>query len=198
MTSVEIELPEEFFERVGWRRYGKPWGRWKYEAQVAAVTPQGRKHPGVPDDNPRNFPKPSRASSPHSGGKDFLPGQAYNCQAVVDSAHQVIVAARATTPPGKQQVSGDDGGDHRQRRCSSQGIPPMLVFTGTSKTLDGALCVLGVHPVRRARSRARPRPGLYHSAPRVAYPDICLPDRMSTQVQPGGVGSAARLCGCKL
>ena len=31
---------------------------------------------------------------PAAGGKDFL--QAYNCQAVVDGAYQVIVAARAT------------------------------------------------------------------------------------------------------
>ncbi len=31
---------------------------------------------------------------PAPGGRDFL--QAYNCQAVVDSAHQVIVAAQAT------------------------------------------------------------------------------------------------------
>ena len=31
---------------------------------------------------------------PAPGGKDFL--QAHNCQAVVDSAHHVIVAVRAT------------------------------------------------------------------------------------------------------
>ena len=38
---------------------------------------------------------------PGPGGKDFL--QAYNCQAVVDSAHQVIVAACATNQTTDQQ-----------------------------------------------------------------------------------------------
>ncbi len=38
---------------------------------------------------------------PAPGGKDFL--QAYNCQAVVDSAHQVIVAARATNQTSDKQ-----------------------------------------------------------------------------------------------
>ena len=38
---------------------------------------------------------------PASGGKDFL--QAYNCQAVVDHEHQVIVAARATNLTSDKQ-----------------------------------------------------------------------------------------------
>ena len=40
---------------------------------------------------------------PAAGGKEFL--QAYNCQAAVDSAHQVIVAAQVTNrPSGKGQA----------------------------------------------------------------------------------------------
>ena len=38
---------------------------------------------------------------PGPGGRDFL--QAYNCQAVVDHAHQVIVAARATNQSSDKQ-----------------------------------------------------------------------------------------------
>ena len=42
----------------------------------------------------RNFTDAESRIMPGPGGRDFL--QAYNCQAVVDHAHQVIVAARAT------------------------------------------------------------------------------------------------------
>ena len=49
-------------------------------------------------------PIPSPASCA-PGGRDFIQG--YNCQAVVDSAHQVIVAARATNrPTDKAQAVG--------------------------------------------------------------------------------------------
>ena len=40
---------------------------------------------------------PESRIMPAPGGRDFIQG--YNCQAVVDSAHQVIVAARATNRP---------------------------------------------------------------------------------------------------
>ena len=49
----------------------------------------------MPEDKAqRNFTDPESRIMPASGGKDFL--QAYNCQAVVDHEHQVIVATRAT------------------------------------------------------------------------------------------------------
>ena len=73
------------------------------EAQAAAAQAEaeGRKHPGVPDDKAqRNFTDTESRIIPAPGGKDFL--QAYNCQAVVDSAHQVIVAAR---PPTRLRIS---------------------------------------------------------------------------------------------
>ena len=74
------------------------------EAQAAAeqAEAEGRKHPGVPDDKAqRNFTDTESRIIPAPGGKDFL--QAYNCQAVVDSAHQVIVAARATNQTSDKQ-----------------------------------------------------------------------------------------------
>ena len=46
------------------------------------------------DKTQRNFTDPDSRIMPGPGGRDFQ--QSYNCQAVVDSAHQVIVAARAT------------------------------------------------------------------------------------------------------
>ena len=57
---------------------------------------------GCPTTRPtRNFTDTESRIIPAPGGKDFL--QAYNCQAVVDSAHQVIVAARG--PPTRLRIS---------------------------------------------------------------------------------------------
>ena len=99
-TSVEMSCRRSWpFESVGWRRYGKPWRRWKPRRRRLPnrPRPEGGKHPGVPDDKAqRNFTDTESRIIPAPGGKDFL--QAYNCQAVVDSAHQVIVAARAHQP----------------------------------------------------------------------------------------------------
>jgi len=68
----------------------------KREAEVAAAA--GKKHTGVPDDKAqRNFTDPESRIMPASGGKHFI--QAYNAQAAVDSAHQVIVAAEVTNKP---------------------------------------------------------------------------------------------------
>ena len=73
------------------------------EAQLAGeVAAVGKGHSGVPDDKAqRNFTDPESRIMPAPGGRDFL--QAYNCQAVVDSAHQVIVAAQATNQTSDKQ-----------------------------------------------------------------------------------------------
>ncbi len=74
------------------------------EAEAAAeqAEAEGKEHPGVPDDKAqRNFTDAESRIMPGTGGRDFL--QAYNCQAVVDHAHQVIVAARATNQTSDQQ-----------------------------------------------------------------------------------------------
>ena len=56
----------------------------------------------VPDDKAqRNFTDAQSRIMPGPGGRNFLQG--YNCQVVVDSAHQVIVAARATNVPSDKQ-----------------------------------------------------------------------------------------------
>ena len=61
------------------------------EAEAAAAEQaegKGRNPSGVPADKAqRNFTDPESRIMPAPGGRDFIQG--YNCQAVVDSAHQV-------------------------------------------------------------------------------------------------------------
>ena len=74
------------------------------EAQAAAqeADAAGREHSGVPEDKAqRNFTDAEPRIMPGPGGRNFL--QAYNCQAVVDHKHQVIVAARATNQASDKQ-----------------------------------------------------------------------------------------------
>ena len=74
------------------------------EAEAAAdhAEVEGGDHPGVPDDSvQRNFTDAESRIMPAPGGREFV--QAYNCQAVVDSANQVIVAARATNQTSDKQ-----------------------------------------------------------------------------------------------
>ena len=74
----------------------------KREAEVAALS--NKKHTGVPDDKAqRNFTDPESRIMPAPGGKHFI--QAYNAQAAVDSAHQVIVAAEVTNKPADRGQS---------------------------------------------------------------------------------------------
>jgi len=69
------------------------------EEEVAATTTKkNKKHTGLPYDKAqRNFTDPESRIMPAAGGKHFI--QAYNAQAAVDSAHQVIVAAEVTNKP---------------------------------------------------------------------------------------------------
>ncbi len=99
------ELPEELaFRERRLEKIREAMAALEAEAQAAAeqAEAEGGKHPGVPDDKAqRNFTDTESRIIPAPGGKDFL--QAYNCQAVVDSAHQVIVAARATNQTSDKQ-----------------------------------------------------------------------------------------------
>ena len=89
------------FGRDGWRRYGRPWRRWKPRPR-RRLRRKARSIPGCPRTRLNaTSPTPSPAFMPAPGGRDFL--QAYNCQAVVDHAHQVIVAARATNQSSDKQ-----------------------------------------------------------------------------------------------
>ena len=95
------ELPEELAFRKGrLRKIREAKAALEAEARAEAeqAESEGRNHPGVPDEKAqRNFTDPDSRIMPGAGGRDFR--QSYNCQAVVDSAHQVIVAARATNYP---------------------------------------------------------------------------------------------------
>ena len=74
------------------------------EAQAEAELAEGvgKEQSGVPDDKAqRNFTDAESRIMPAPGGRDFV--QAYNCQAVVDSDHQVIVAAQATNQASDKQ-----------------------------------------------------------------------------------------------
>ena len=95
------ELPEELaFRESRLRRIREAKAALEAEARAEAeqAESEGRNHPGVPDDKAQwNFTDPDSRIMPGPGGRDFQ--QSYNCQAVVDNAHQVIVAARATNQP---------------------------------------------------------------------------------------------------
>ena len=95
------ELPEELAfreSRLRKIREAKEALEAKALAEAEQAESEGRNHPGVPDDKAqRNFTDPDSRSMPGPGGRDFQ--QSYNCQAVVDRTHQVIVAARATNQP---------------------------------------------------------------------------------------------------
>ena len=99
------ELPEELaFQEGRLEKIREAMAALEAEAQAAAeqAEAEGGKRPGVPEDKAqRNFTDTESRIIPAPGGKDFLQG--YNCQAVVDSAHQVIVAARATNQTSDKQ-----------------------------------------------------------------------------------------------
>ena len=99
------ELPEELsFREKRLEKIREAMAALEAEAQAAAeqAEAEGREHPGVPDDKAqRNFTDPQSRIMPGPGGRDFL--QAYNCQAVVDHTHQVIVATRATNVASDEQ-----------------------------------------------------------------------------------------------
>ena len=96
------ELPEELAFREGrLERIREAMAALEDEAQAAADA-AGKEHSGVPEEKAqRNFTDPESRIMPGPGGRDFL--QAYNCQAVVDHEHQVIIAARATNLTSDKQ-----------------------------------------------------------------------------------------------
>ena len=99
------ELPAELAFREGrLERIREALAALEAEAQAEAerAAEEGKEHPGVPNDKAqRNFTDPESRIMPGPGGRDFL--QAYNCQAVVDHEHQVIVATRATNVASDKQ-----------------------------------------------------------------------------------------------
>ena len=138
------ELPEELAFREGrLEKIREAMAALEAEAQAAAEA-EGKEHPGVPEDKAqRNFTDAESRIMPGPGGRDFL--QAYNCQAVVDHAHQVIVAARATNQSSdKQQAAA-----MMQETIDNVGAVPREVSADagyySAKAVDD-LQALGVDP----------------------------------------------------
>ena len=99
------ELPAELSFREGrLERIREAMAALEAEARAAGeqAAQEGKERSGVPDDKAqRNFTDAESRIMPGPGGREFL--QAYNCQAVVDHEHQVIVAARATNQASDKQ-----------------------------------------------------------------------------------------------
>ena len=184
-ATVEMSCRRSWPESVGWRRYGAM-AALEAEAQAAAeqAEAEGGKHPGVPDDKAQRNLTDTESACPAPGGKDFL--QAYNCQAVVDRAHQVTWRRG---PPTRLRISNR----LRPRRPSTTSAQPQgsirRCWYYSAKAVH-ALCS-GRGPVRRAGADP-PRPGCATRAPMVAYPAICPQGPDATEAdRPSGVGNAA-------
>ena len=177
------ELPEELAFRESRLRKIRE-ARAALEAEALAEAEQdeseGRNHPGVPDDQAqRNFTDPDSRIMPGPGGRDFQ--QSYNCQAVVDSAHQVIVAARATNQPSDNQQAVP----MVMEAIGNVGAAPREVSAAAgyySANAVDELCALGVDPFvapEKTRHGTRPEP-----APRGRIPQGLSPrDRMRRKLR---------------
>ena len=178
------ELPEELAFREGrLQKIREAMAALEAEAQAAAeqAKAEDRKHPGVPDDQAqRNFTDAESRIMPAPGGRDFQ--QAYNCQAVVDSAHQVIVAARATNQSSdKRQAVG-----MIEEAISNTGAVPKEVSADagyySAKAVEG-LSTLGVDPYVAPEQTRHGR--VVPPAPRGRIPSQLSPrDRMRRKLQP--------------
>ena len=106
----------------------------KKEGKPAAEVP--------PDKTQRNFTDPDSRIMPAPGGKHFE--QAYNAQAAVDSAHQVIVAAEITDEPTDrkqarpmiEQVKTNTGRLPRQMSADAGYFSSETVQTLTARGID--------------------------------------------------------------
>ena len=177
------ELPEELAFREGrLEKIREAMAALEAEAQAAAeqAEAEGGKRPGVPDDKAqRNFTDTESRIIPAPGGKDFLQG--YNCQAVVDSAHQVIVAARATNQTSdKQQAAA-----MMEETIDNVGAVPREVSADagyySAKAVD-ELYALGVDPFVAPEQTRHGR--VVPPAPRGRIPSHLSPrDRMRRKLQ---------------
>ena len=175
------ELPEELAFREGrLRKIREAKAALEAEARAAAAESEGRNHTGVPDDRAqRNFTDPDSRIMPGPGGRDF--DQSYNCQAVVDSESQVIVAARATNQPSdKVQAVA-----MVEEAIENTGAVPKELSADagyySAKAVD-ELCALGVDPFiapERTRHGMRLEP-----APRGRIPKgLSARDRMRRKLR---------------
>ena len=177
------ELPEELsFREGGLRKIREAKAALEAEARAAEeqAESEGRKHPGAPDDKAqRNFTDPESRIRPGPGGRDFQ--QSCNCQAVVDSAHQVIVAARATNlSSDKRQAVGLE-----EEAISNLGTVPKEVSADAGYYWARAveeITALGVDPFiapEKTRHGTKPEP-----APRGRIPQgLSARDRMRRKLR---------------
>ena len=177
------ELPEELaFRESPLRKIREAKAALEAEAQASAETAEteGKEHPGLPEDKAqRNFTDPDSRIMPGPGGRDFQ--QAYNCQAVVDSERQVIVAARATNIPSDKQQAVT----MVEETIANAGIVPTEVSADagyySAQAVDG-LNALGIDPFiapDKTRHGTRPEP-----APRGRIPINLSPrDRMRRKLR---------------
>jgi transposase len=94
------ELPKELaFRESRLKKIREAKAALEAEARLEAEKRPGKgeKDATPPDQTQRNFTDPDSRIMPAPGGKHFI--QAYNAQAAVDSANQVIVAAEVTNKP---------------------------------------------------------------------------------------------------
>ena len=142
----------------------------KVGKQVAAVPP---------DKAQRNFTDPESHIMPAPGGKHFE--QAYNAQAAVDSAHQIIVAAEITDEPTDrkqarpmiEQVKANTGKLPRQMSADAGYFSSEAVQTLTSDRIDVYM------PPDKTKHRSSLPP-----APRGRIPkSLSLPDRMRRKLR---------------
>ena len=174
------ELPEELAFREGrLRKIREAKAALEAEAEAQAEAAGGN-HPGVPGDKAqRNFTDPESRIMPGPGGRDFQ--QAYNCQAVVDNAHQVIVAARATNQPSdKGQAAA-----MMEETIDNVGAVPREVSADagyySAKAVD-ELYALGVDPFVAPEQTRHGR--VVPPAPRGRIPSHLSPrDRMRRKLQ---------------
>ena len=204
------ELPEELaFRESRLRRIREAKAALEAEARAKAeqAESEGRNHPGVPHDKAqRNFTDPDSRIMPGPGGRDFQ--QSYNCQAVVDRTHQVIVAACATDQPSDKgqavsmieetilnvgavpkEVSADAGyySAKEVEELYALGVDP---FVAPEKTRHGR----GRHPRPAAATRA-PRP---HTQGAVSQgPDAAPQSADETGGQGGGKGATGNNATCR-
>ena len=181
------ELPEELAFREGrLEKIREAMAALEAEAQAAAEA-EGKEHPGVPDDKAqRNFTDAESRIMPGPGGRDFQ--QAYNCQAVVDHAHQVIVAARATNQSSDKQQAAAMMQEPSTTSVQSPGkYPPMLAITRQRQSTSS-------RPWAWTHSSRRSRPATaewFRRRPEGAYPVISPPGTgCGGSCGPNGVGNA--------
>ena len=116
------ELPKELaFRESRLKKIREARAALEAEARAEAEQDKDGKASSVPEDKAqRNFTDPESHIMPAPGGKHFE--QAFNAQAAVDSAHQVIVAAEVTDQPSDrgqavpmmEQVKANTGGLPRE------------------------------------------------------------------------------------